>query len=265
MTFTSITPKLGPTTGGTTVKIVGTNFASITSVKLGGVALTSLVVTATQITGKTGAHAAGAADVIVRSTTNGTVTKKKGFTYGVTVKAIAPASGPIAGGTAVTITGANFLNVTSVKVGGVELTNRVVTATKITGKTGAHAAGRVDVVVASSTQGTGAKVGAFTYTAGLSFATSVKPILETKCTLCHTQGGPSSFAPFTDVAGGPAIYTRIRNGVSTFNTPATYVVPGDALQSLVVVKTQTGGAMNDKLTATEAQTIKDWVLQGANP
>src|SRR5436189_4078846 len=54
----------------------------------------------------------------------------------VTVTAVSPASGPLAGGTNVTITGGNFANVTSVTIGGSELGSRtVVTATQITGTT----------------------------------------------------------------------------------------------------------------------------------
>src|SRR5439155_4123629 len=54
----------------------------------------------------------------------------------ITVTAVSPASGPLAGGTNVTITGSNFANVTSVTIGGNELGSRtVVTATQITGTT----------------------------------------------------------------------------------------------------------------------------------
>src|SRR5207247_7329500 len=56
----------------------------------------------------------------------------------ITVTAVSPASGPLAGGTNVTITGSNFANVTSVTLGGNELGSRtVVTATQITGSTSA--------------------------------------------------------------------------------------------------------------------------------
>ena len=42
----------------------------------------------------------------------------------VTVTAVSPASGLLAGGTAVTITGTNFVHVTSVTIGGSELGDR---------------------------------------------------------------------------------------------------------------------------------------------
>lgn len=54
----------------------------------------------------------------------------------VTVTGVSPASGPLAGGTSVTITGTSFINVESVTVGGNELGSRtVVSATEITGTT----------------------------------------------------------------------------------------------------------------------------------
>lgn len=62
----SIAPASGSAAGGTVVRIAGANFAAGASVTIGGVAATNIVVeSATSITGTTGAHAAGAADVVV--------------------------------------------------------------------------------------------------------------------------------------------------------------------------------------------------------
>ena len=83
----------------------------------------------------------------------------------ITVTAVSPASGPLAGGTNVTITGSNFANVTSVTIGGNELGSRtVVTATQITGTTlAASELGASDVVVSSSSNGNGTCKGCFRY------------------------------------------------------------------------------------------------------
>lgn len=55
-TVTSVTPNGGPPTGGTAIVIAGTNLTGATSVKLGGLAATSVVVvSATEITAKTAA------------------------------------------------------------------------------------------------------------------------------------------------------------------------------------------------------------------
>ena len=81
-----------------------------------------------------------------------------------TVTTIAPQTGPIEGGTAVTIAGTNFTESAVVTVGGVGLAGaQVVNATTITGTTGAHAAGVVDVLVRIGNQ-TATLGGGFTYT-----------------------------------------------------------------------------------------------------
>lgn len=65
-----------------------------------------------------------------------------------TVTGISPASGPAAGGTAVTISGTDFAGTSGVTFGGVAATNIVVVSNqRITCTTPAHAAGAVDVVV----------------------------------------------------------------------------------------------------------------------
>ena len=76
-----------------------------------------------------------------------------------TVTAIAPANGPAAGGTAVTITGTGFKKGANpqVTIDGVACTGETVTsATTITATTGAHAAGGpFDVVVTNAAGGDG--------------------------------------------------------------------------------------------------------------
>lgn len=80
-----------------------------------------------------------------------------------TVDAISPTSGAPAGGTAVTITGAGFTGATGATVGGVALTSfAVVNDTMITGTTGAHASGAVDVVV-TGPGGSGTLAAGYTY------------------------------------------------------------------------------------------------------
>lgn len=62
----SINPSTGPASGGTTVHIIGTNFAPGASVAIGGLPATDVVVeSSASIAAKTPARAAGAADVAV--------------------------------------------------------------------------------------------------------------------------------------------------------------------------------------------------------
>lgn len=84
-----------------------------------------------------------------------------------TVTSVSPATGLIAGGTSITITGTNFAAGASlgVSVGGVAATNvQVVSATKITAKTPAHAAGVANIVVTNGDGQTGTLSRAFTFT-----------------------------------------------------------------------------------------------------
>lgn len=70
VTVTSISPALGNDRGGTSVTISGSGFTGLSSATVGGVSISSfLVVNDTTITGKTGAHAKGNADVVVNGVT----------------------------------------------------------------------------------------------------------------------------------------------------------------------------------------------------
>jgi alpha-tubulin suppressor-like RCC1 family protein len=83
----------------------------------------------------------------------------------VTVTAVTPTTGPLTGGTGITITGTNFTDVTSVRVGSNELGSRtIVSSTQITGTTpAATSPGAKDVVVTSTTHGAGTCNGCFSY------------------------------------------------------------------------------------------------------
>lgn len=166
-TVSSISPTSGTTLGGTTVTITGTNFTGTVTVTVGGVAATEVRVSGTtSLTAITPAHAAGTVDVVVAAST-GTATLTSGFAYvtppGPTVSAVTPVSGSTAGGTALTITGANFATGASVTVGGVAATGvEVVSATSLRAVTGAAPAGVADVVVRVGNQA-GILPNGFTY------------------------------------------------------------------------------------------------------
>jgi hypothetical protein len=83
------------------------------------------------------------------------------FTRAPTVTSVRPKSGGVQGGTNVTITGTRYTGATGVTFGGLAATNvMVVSPNTITATTPAHAAGSVNVVVASEH---GSGTGAFTY------------------------------------------------------------------------------------------------------
>jgi hypothetical protein len=80
-----------------------------------------------------------------------------------TFGSISPTSGPITGGTGVTIIGGNLNGATSVTFGGTTATGfTVVSGTSITATTPAHTAGAVNVII-TTPNGTATGPGAFTY------------------------------------------------------------------------------------------------------
>src|SRR5207302_1133659 len=115
----------------------GTNFMAGTTVTVGGVGAPVGAFTATTITITTPPHAAAPVNVVVTFTDGQTGTVP--YTYiDRVVTAIAPTSGPTAGGTSVTITGANFVGPVTVTLGGTPATiPTLVNPTTITATTAA--------------------------------------------------------------------------------------------------------------------------------
>jgi IPT/TIG domain len=120
-TVTAISPNHGDVGGGTSVTITGTNFTNATAVTIGGTAvLFKVVVNSTTITATTAAHVAGVTDTVVTTPSGTSATSSADqFTYTSkpTVSGISPNTGPIAGGTTVTITGTNLTGAASVLFG----------------------------------------------------------------------------------------------------------------------------------------------------
>jgi hypothetical protein len=82
VTVSSVTPNSGPFFGGKPVTIAGTGFLSGATVKFGGTSATNVVVVSgTQITAKTPAHAVGAVNVVVTNTNTASGTLTNGYTY----------------------------------------------------------------------------------------------------------------------------------------------------------------------------------------
>ena len=79
-TITSLSVTTGPTSGGTTTVIAGTNLSSITTSTIGGLAATRGTNTSTSLTLTTPASTAGAKDLVLTNA-NGTVTAAGAFTY----------------------------------------------------------------------------------------------------------------------------------------------------------------------------------------
>ncbi len=168
---TSISPTGGALAGGTPVTVTGVNFTGVTSVEFvpsggsfGQYVCTSLVVVSDTSITCTTPSGSGVVSVYALSPMGaGTATT---YTYGAApkVSSVAPTSGSVAGGTAVTITGTGFLTGATATFGGAACTNRtVVSATSLTCTTpSAAASGIVSVVVTNTDAQSGSK-NAFTY------------------------------------------------------------------------------------------------------
>ena len=172
-TIVSIVPNTGPLSGGTVVTINGSNFTSATqaalpSVSFGGTQATNVkIVSPLQLSATVPAHAAGSVNVQVTTVEGQSSTLAQAFTYTsstLAVSAVSPISGPAAGGTTVTISGADFLSGVSVTIGGlpassVSLTN----STTLVAVTPPHASGTADVTVTNSNGDSSALSSGFTF------------------------------------------------------------------------------------------------------
>ena len=156
-TVTAVSPLAGPIAGGTVVTLTGTNFVAPATVSFGGTAGTAIIVNnATTITVTAPAHAVGTVDITVTTPggTSAVNAPADQYTYAAvpTVTSVSPNLGPIAGGTSVTIAGANYsgtgFSVTAVTFGGTAATSFIVNnSTSITAVAPAHASGVNDVRV----------------------------------------------------------------------------------------------------------------------
>jgi large repetitive protein len=154
-TVTNVNPNTGPTSGGTSVTITGTNFSGVTAVSFGSNAAGSFIVDSTTQITATSPAGSGTVDVTVTAA-GGTSAISSGdrFTYGSgsapAVTNVNPNTGPTSGGTSVTITGTNFSGTTAVRFGSNAAGSFTVnSATQITA-TSPAGIGTVDVAHGSS-------------------------------------------------------------------------------------------------------------------
>ena len=244
-TVSTVAPSSGPIVGGTAVTITGANFVAGATVSFGGSAATGVsVVNSATITATTPAHAAGAVNVTVTNPDAQSGTLASSFTYTVpapTVTSVAPSSGPIAGGTAVTITGANFVTGGTVSLGGSAATGvSVVNNTTITATTPAHAAGAVSVTVTNPDAQTGTLASGFTYLGPAPTVSNVAPASG------PTTGGTAVTITGTNFAAGAT--------VSVGGSPATGVSVVNSTTITTTTPAHAAGAVSVTVTNADAQT-----------
>jgi hypothetical protein len=260
-TVTGVSPSAGPTGGGTSVTITGTNLTGATGVAFGSTAATSFTVnSATQITATAPAGTAGTVDVTV-TTPGGTSTTSTAdqYTYAAppTATSVTPGAGPTGGGTSVTITGTNLTNASAVQFGGSAATSFTVnSATSITATAPAESAGTVDVTVTTpggtSTTGTPDN---YTYVAAPS-VTSVDPKTG------PTAGGTSVTISGKNLTGATAVKFGTANATNfTVNsiTQITATAPAGTARTVDITVTTAGGTSTtgtaDQYTYVGAPTV----------
>jgi IPT/TIG domain len=167
----SVTPSSGSTNGGTQITISGANFQPGVTAKLGGTALAVSYVSSSQLTAVTPAEAAGAVNLRVVNPDTQFVVAQNVFTFSKqaapapVVSGVSPAGGPVAGGTPITISGANFQVGATAKLGGKALTVTYVSASKLTATTPSGTAGATSLLIMNP-DGQSAS-GTFMYTGGV--------------------------------------------------------------------------------------------------
>jgi len=225
-TVGSVTPFSGPVTGGTQITIDGANFVSGAAVTLDGTAATGVAfVNATRLTAFTPAHAAGPVAVAVTNPDGFAGSLEAAFTYGSgpALLGITPALGSTSGGTAVILSGTNFVTGATVTFGGVPaLTNAVSDDRTISATTPSHAEGTVDVAVRNPDGQSAMLPAAFAYRLPPSLSaispTSGPSSGGTPVTLNGTNLAPTATVTF---GGAPASnVTWVSASVMTVVTPA---------------------------------------------
>lgn len=246
-TVIAVNPNTGSTSGGTSVTITGTNFASGATVAFGANAATNvIVVNSTSITAITPAGGAGPVTVTVTNPGSLSGSLTNGFTYAVipTISSVSPNTGPIAGGTSVTITGTNFSSGATVTFGSASASNVVVvSSTSITATTPAGNAGAVTVTVTLNGQ-SGSLTNGFTYV-GPPTVTAVNPNSGS------TAGGTSVTISGTNFAAGASVTfggTAATNVAVVNSTSITATTPAGPAGKVTVTVTnsdsQTGSLAN---------------------
>ncbi|MBI1861918.1 MAG: IPT/TIG domain-containing protein, partial [Deltaproteobacteria bacterium] len=163
----SIIPNQGPPTGSSSVTISGSNFVSGVTVSVGGQPCTGVLFdNSGRIRCTTPAGTIGFATVIITNPSALSSTIVNGFQYvdSAVVATVTPNSGPIAGGTVISLTGSSFQLGSTVSIGGQPCLSVVIASgTNITCTTSPGNAGTVAVSVTSPNGQTGSLASGFRY------------------------------------------------------------------------------------------------------
>lgn len=244
---TSLSPTVGPTSGGAPVTVTGAGFElGSTSVSIGGTTVPAGAVTvnsATSLSFVIPAHAAGNVAVTVTTTAGTSAPVPGGFLYADApiAASLSPSAGSTLGGTSVTLSGTNFIaGQTSVTIDGLPAPATVNSATSLSFTTPAHSAGNVAVAI-TTPAGTSSPVpGGYTYVAAPT-SSSLSPAFG------PVAGGTSVSVMGTNFTPGDAAVqiggVNIPPGAVTVNsaTSLTFTTPAHVAGNVAVSVTTSGG------------------------
>ncbi|MEU1802696.1 IPT/TIG domain-containing protein [Streptomyces sp. NPDC019937] len=220
--LSSLNPASGPTSGGNTVTINGTNLSGATSVMFGINAAAILTTTATQITVTAPAGPPSAVNVIV--TTPGGTSNPLPYFYitAPTVTELSTHLGPDTGGNTVTVYGSNLTLTSAVNFGGNPATAiNVVSDSQLT-VTAPAGSGTVQVTVTTpgGTSSTGTGNPHYTYLAA-PVLTSLNPPdgLDTGGESVLLAGGNLTYTDSVTFGGVPASFAAISDTQVIATTP----------------------------------------------
>ena len=224
---------------GTAVTITGTNFIGVSSVNFGGIPASSFNINSN--TSITAIVANGATGQISVTTPGGTANSGSIFTYyNPVITSFTPTNATT--GTTVTINGSGFINLSSVKFGGVAASSfNVVSQNQISAVVGTGASGEVSVTSQNAT----ATLPGFTFSSPVTIIGSVSPSIASSGMTINITG--YGFTGATSVIiGGVSATSFIVNS----NTSITAVV-GIAASGNVTVTSPSGtGTFNEFIYST---------------
>lgn len=238
LAVTSLAPKVGPLLGGTEVTVMGQGFTTATMVLFGDWSSPRVtVVSATQLIAVAPKGlATGLVDVVLFDHA-GVSTQRRAYRYlpDLRISQVTPATGPLEGGSRVTVLGRGFTGATAVRLSGVSATDVTVDSdSQLTATTPAGVSlGPVDVTVTTPSDTWTAR-GAFTYVSpdgGFTTSGVFPHVVTAGDTVTLTGQGLDQGVLDVTIGGQPAAV-----GARTFST-AVLTVParGDAPRRFDVV------------------------------
>jgi len=183
-----------------------------------------------------------------------------------TVTGVNPNNGPAAGGTAITISGTNFVAGATASLGGAAATNVVVVnSTTITATTAAHAVGAVTVTVTNPDTQSGSLANGYTYNAAIAFVQvssgpSTIQSSNSSVSVAYGKAETGSDLNIVAVAWGDNTSTISSVTDSLGNTYSRAVGPTSTSglqQSIYYAKNIAGGNNTVKVTFNQAAAFPD--------